>query len=177
MDINTKSILTAAALSLSVASGSAVAAGHSMTIPDDIKVPAGHEAAMKTKAVGTVAWMCAETDKGPAWKFAGPAAVLSDEMGKPAVSYYGPPATWEATDGSKITGKQLATAPAGDGNIPFQLVQANASERDGALKGVTYIQRINLHGGAAPKSGCDAGAVGTKRLVAYTGEYVFWKAQ
>jgi len=175
--MNTKTFCAATALSFAVITGSAIAGGHSMTIPDNIKVPAGNAAAMKTQAAGTVAWMCANTDTGPAWTFAGPAAVLSDQMGKPVVSYYGPPATWEAVDGSKITGKQLATAPAGDGNIPFQLVQANASERDGVLKGVTYIQRINLHGGAAPTSGCDTGAVGTKRLVAYTGEYVFWKAE
>lgn len=177
MNTKTKSIFSVAALSLAVATGSALAGGHVMAIPDSIKVPAGNEAAMKTTAVGTVAWMCADGDKGPAWKFAGPAAVLSDQQGNPSVSYYGPPATWEAMDGSKITGKQLATAPAGDGNIPFQLVKANASEREGTLKGVTYIQRINLHGGAAPKSGCDAGTVGTKRLVAYSGEYVFWKAK
>lgn len=170
--ITVSSLLLAAA----VISPVAIAGSHSM-LPDEIAVPAGNKVSLSTTAQGTVAWECKDGDKGAAWAFAGPAAVLSDEAGKPAVSYYGPPATWEAMDGSKVTGKQLATAPAGDGNIPFQLVQANASERDGLLKGVTYIQRINLSGGAAPKTGCDADNFGKKVLVAYSGEYVFWTAE
>ena len=36
-----------------------------------------------------------------------------------------PPATWQALDGSKITGKQLAVSPSGEGNILLQFVQAN----------------------------------------------------
>ena len=164
------------ALTSVLLSGTAIADGHA-NLPSAIEVPAGNKVAMSTSAVGTVAWLCKQGDKGIAWSFAGPAAVLSNDMGKPAVSYYGPPATWEAIDGSKVTGKQLATAPAGAGNIPFQLVKADESERDGHLKGVTYIQRINLNGGAAPVSGCDADNLDKKVLVAYTGNYIFWKSE
>ena len=170
------SVRNAAALSIVLASGSVFADHHSM-VPDAVKVPEGNMKSLMTTAQGTVSWVCKESDKGLAWTFAGPAAVLSDKDGKPVISYYGPPATWEAMDGSKVTGKQLAISPAGDGNIPFQLVQANESEKDGWLKGVTYIQRLNLNGGAAPKNGCDKDNIGKKVLVAYTGEYVFWKAK
>lgn len=157
----------------------AYADGHGhMAVPSEIAVPEGHMISLETSAVGTVAWECANDDMMKAkWKFAGPAAVLSDSEGKPAVSYYGPPATWEAFDGSKVTGKQLATAPAGEGNIPFQLVQANPAEGMGVLSGVTYIQRVNLKGGAAPGSGCSADKLGHKALVAYSGDYIFWKAK
>ncbi len=165
------------ALSLSVTATSALAGHHAEMVPSAVAVPDGNMKAMSTTAVGTVAWACKKSDQGASWSFAGPAAVLSDEKGKPVISYYGPPATWGAMDGSLVTGKQLATAPAGDGNIPFQLVQANESKLDGLLKGVTYIQRLNLNGGAAPKTGCDTNSIGKKVLVAYTGEYVFWKAK
>ncbi len=171
--LNARNVL---ALTLSVTATTAIAGHHSMA-PDAVAVPDGNKKALTTTAVGTVAWECKKGDKGAAWAFAGPAAVLSDKDGKPAISYYGPPATWEAMDGSKVTGKQISTAPAGDGNIPYQLVKANASEKDGWLKGTTYIQRLNLKGGAAPKTGCDMDSIGEKVLVAYTGEYVFWKAK
>ncbi|MFX5142152.1 DUF3455 domain-containing protein, partial [Acinetobacter baumannii] len=80
------------------------------------------------------------------WVFAGPNAVLNDRNGRAVGKYYGPPATWEATDGSKLTATQLAVAPAGDGNLPYQLVKANPAMGNGALTGVTYIQRVALKG-------------------------------
>lgn len=165
----------ALAISLSLMAGTAMAGSH--MAPDAVAVPEGNQKAFTTMAQGTVAWVCKDADMGAAWTFAGPAAVLSDEDGNPVISYYGPPATWEAMDGSKVTGTQLATAPAGDGNIPYQLVEANPSEKDGWLKDTTYIQRLNLDGGAAPQTGCGADDIGKKVLVAYTGEYVFWKAE
>ena len=67
--------------------------------------------------------------------------------------YYAGP-TWEAADGSKITGKQVAVAPASAGNIPFQLVKTEPGS--GALKDVTYIQRVNTKGGVAPSDACNA---------------------
>ena len=175
MNSQIKAAFAVTALSLSLYSIQSTAAGHAM-LPEAIMVPPGHSKSLSTVAQGTVAWMCKQSDKGPAWSFAGPAAVLSDDMGKPAISYYGPPATWEHMDGSKLTGKQLATAPSAAGSIPFQLVRTNDSPREGVLKDVTYIQRINLNGGAAPASGCDSASLGAKVLVAYTGEYIFWKA-
>ena len=66
--------------------------------------------------------------------------------------YYGPPATWESMDGSKLTATQVAVAPAGSGNIPLQLVKANPAMGSGAMSGVTHIQRVATHGGVAPGS-------------------------
>jgi len=59
----------------------------------------------------------------------------------------------------------------------MQLVKANASTRPGALEGVTYIQRINLQGGAAPETGCNVDRIGHKVVVNYSGDYLFWKAK
>ncbi|MGP9834116.1 DUF3455 domain-containing protein [Marinobacter sp. NSM] len=148
-------------------------------LPREIAVPAGHQRAMVGSVVnGTVTWLCAENDAGKyGWKFAGPSANLVDESGTQIGSYYGPPATWEALDGSKVTGKQLATAPAGPGNIPFQLVKATSDGPDGMMSEIEYIQRINLVGGAAPAIECTKTSEGRKFVSGYTADYIFWTAE
>ncbi len=149
-------------------------------LPNEVRVPAGHQIAMFTTAKGNITWEC-KVDTSNAekakWAFAGPRAILSDNKGNHLVSYFGPPATWESLDGSSITGKQLAISPSAKGSIPMQLVKANESTRSGALKSVTYVQRINLNGGAAPETGCNIEKLGHKVVVNYSGEYLFWKAK
>lgn len=149
-------------------------------LPSEVQVPAGNQVAMFTSAKGNITWECKAdaTDESKAqWAFEGPRAILSDNKGNHLVSYFGPPATWESLDGSSITGKQLAVSPSEKGSIPMQLVKANESMRAGALKDVTYIQRINLNGGAAPETGCNIDKLGHKVVVNYSGDYLFWKAK
>jgi len=110
------------------------------------------------------------------WTFAGPDAVLKDRSGKTVGKYYGPPATWEANDGSRLTATQLAVAPSGAGNLPYQLVKANPAMGAGALNGVTYIQRVALKGGVAPTAPCTAQSTGQRMTVPYQADYIFWKA-
>ena len=57
---------------------------------------------------------------------------LLDRSGKQIGRYFGPPATWENMDGSKITATQVAVSPAAAGNIPMQLVKANPAMGNGA---------------------------------------------
>jgi hypothetical protein len=73
-----------------------------------------------------------------------------------------------------VTGKQVAVAPAGAGNIPLQLVKAEPAMGSGAMTGVSYIQRVNTKGGVAPANVCDAGAKGKRQTVAYEADYVFY---
>lgn len=148
-------------------------------LPASIQVPAGNKVAWETVGVGEITYECrakADMKDQAEWVFAGPNAALNDRMGKQVGKYYGPPATWEAMDGSKVTGKQLAVAPAGDGNIPYQLVQANPAMGAGAMTGVTYIQRVALKGGVAPKTPCSTAMLGQKSVVKYQADYIFWKA-
>ena len=63
--------------------------------------------------------------------------------------HYGPPATWESNDGSKVNSHATGVAPASAGNIPLQLVKANPAMGMGAMQGVTYIQRVATQGGVA----------------------------
>ncbi|MEG0883269.1 MAG: DUF3455 domain-containing protein, partial [Janthinobacterium sp.] len=91
-------------------------------------------------------------------------------------TYVGPPATWANLDGSKVTATQVAVAPAGAGNIPYQLVKANPATGSGAMQGVSYIQRVATSGGVAPSSPCGTDTVGVKQWVPYQADYIFWKA-
>jgi len=147
-------------------------------LPAAVQVPAGHKVAMETVGVGQITYECrAKKDMaGHEWVFVGPDARLMDRQGQPVGRYYGPPATWESRDGSKLTGAQLAVAPAAAGAIPLQLVKANPAMGMGAMQGVTYIQRVATQGGIAPALLCDASQMGRKEVVNYQADYILWKA-
>lgn len=148
-------------------------------LPDAVKVPAGNKVALETVGVGEITYECrAKADAAGAfeWVFVGPQADLIARSGSKLGTYYGPPATWASTDGSKITGAQLAVAPGGTGNIPLQLVKANPAMGAGAMMGVTYVQRVATKGGVAPADPCVSAAVGKKSVVRYQADYIFWTA-
>ncbi|OIN45671.1 hypothetical protein BLL37_30850 [Pseudomonas azotoformans] len=148
-------------------------------LPDSIKVPDGHKVALETTGVGEITYECRDKTNAAGqteWTFVGPKAVLNDRSGKQIGTYFGPPATWQAKDGSKITGTQLAVAPSGAGNLPYQLVKANPAEGKGAMSGVSYIQRVALKGGVAPSSACTAANKGKQEVVKYQADYIFWAA-
>jgi hypothetical protein len=148
-------------------------------LPSAVQVPAGNKVVMETVGTGDITYECkAKKDAAGQfeWVFGGPDAVLWDRSGKAVGKYYGPPATWESNDGSKLTATQVAVSPAGTGNIPLQLVKANPAMGKGAMTGVTYIQRVDTKGGVAPASMCGAGNVGAKQTVKYQADYIFWKA-
>ena len=148
-------------------------------VPTAIAVPAGSKMAMRTVGVGELTYECREKQGAAGtfeWTFVAPTATLWDAGRTKAVGkYYGGP-TWEANDGSKVTGKQLAVAPATKaGAIPFQLVQAAPATGTGLMQGVTYIQRLNTVGGVAPTEPCAASGAGQRRQVKYEADYVFFK--
>ena len=147
-------------------------------LPDAVKVPTGNKVAMETVGVGQITYECRDKKDAAGqyeWVFVGPDAALNDRSGKKMGKYFGPPATWEGMDGSKLTGTQMAVAPAGAGNIPSQLVKANPAMGTGAMTGVTYIQRVATKGGVAPSMACDAGSKGKKEIVNYQADYIFYK--
>ncbi len=148
-------------------------------LPESIRVPLGQTVAMETVGIGEITYECrdkANMAGQTEWVFVGPKAVLNDRRGKQVGSYYGPPATWQAMDGSRVTATQLAVAPAGAGNLPYQLVKANPAMGNGVMTGVTYIQRVALKGGVAPVSPCTPELKGKRETVKYQADYIFWKA-
>ena len=83
-------------------------------LPDAVKVPAGHRVALESVGVGEITYECrakAGTAGAFEWVFVGPQADLSSRSGARLGTYFGPPATWKANDGSAFTGAQLAVAP------------------------------------------------------------------
>ena len=147
------------------------------SLPDAVKVPAGHAVAMETVGAGDITYECRANMAGQfEWVFVGPDAKLMDRKGAQIGRYFGPPATWENKDGSKVTGAQLAVSPAPPGSIPLQLVKANPASGAGAMQGVTYIQRVATQGGVAPASACTASSQGQKQIVKYQADYIFWRA-
>lgn len=148
-------------------------------LPDSVKVPAGHRVALETVGSGDITYEC-RAKAGAAgsfeWVFVGPRAELRSRRGDLLGSYYGPPATWEARDGSRITGSQVAVAPAAAGNIPMQLVKANPAVGNGQMSGLSHIQRVATRGGVAPAMACGADTLGKREVVMYQADYIFWKA-
>ena len=145
-------------------------------LPEPVRVPAGQKMRMMATGVGDLSYECrAKKDMAGQyeWVFVAPVANLMSSDRKTVGKYYAGP-TWESTDGSKITGKQVAVAPGGSGNIPLQLVKTDPAMGAGAMNGVTYIQRINTKGGVAPTTACDAAGMGKKQTVKYEADYVFY---
>jgi hypothetical protein len=173
--MNAKHYFSLAASTLALTCASTVFA--QADLPDSIKVPTGHKVSMETTGIGEITYECkakANSATEMEWTFVGPKAVLNDRSGKQVGTYFGPPATWEAKDGSKVTGTQLAVAPSSAGNLPYQLVKANPAEGKGAMTGVAYIQRVALKGGVAPSSSCSTDNKGAKEVVKYQADYIFW---
>ena len=148
-------------------------------LPAVVQVPAGNKVAMETVGVGEITYACSPKKDMAGqfeWVFVGPLAKLNDRSGKQIGTYYGPPASWENMDGSKLTGAQVAVSPSSAGNIPLQLVKANPAMGTGAMMGVTYIQRVATQGGVAPAMVCDASNAGAKQVVKYQADYIFYKS-
>ena len=145
-------------------------------LPEPVRAPVGQKMMMRANGVGDITYECREKKDMAGqyeWAFVGPVATLYAADRNTVGKYYAGP-TWESSDGSKITGKQVAVAPAGAGNIPLQLVKAEPAMGAGAMSGVSYIQRVNTKGGVAPSAACDDNAKGKRQTVAYEADYVFY---
>ena len=169
-------VVALAALMCACASAPMMMKVDNATLPEAVRVPAGQKVMMATTGVGEITYECREKKDMAGqheWAFVGPVATLYGSDKKSVGKYYAGP-TWESADGSKVTGKQLAVAPATPGNIPLQLVKAEPAMGMGAMQGVSYIQRLNTKGGVAPMTTCDAAGKGQRQQVAYEADYVFY---
>ena len=174
--------ITAAASALLIAGCSTLAPSpviDPLSQPEAIRVPSGNVPALLLVGKGEITYECrakADTTDQFAWAFVAPNAALVTSAGLPAGRYYAGP-TWEALDGSRVTGKQVAIAPATPGNIPLQLVKAETTSGTATLNNITYIQRLNTLQGVAPALPCNASLVNQKQIVSYQADYVFYRAQ
>jgi hypothetical protein len=107
-----------------------------------------------------------------AWTFQAPQADLYDAAGQFVVRHGAGP-SWQAPDGSRITGKllQRAADPDDAAAIPMLLLSATNAGGPGLLSTVRYVQRLATHGGAAPTQACVH--EGEEGRSPYLAQYVF----
>jgi hypothetical protein len=146
-------------------------------VPASLSPPPGLQRAMQLKADGVQIYRCghpkdADASSAPSWVFDAPRATLLDADGKPAARHYAGP-TWEAPDGSRITGKVTARADASEpGAIAWLLLKAESAGTPGRFDRVRAVQRLFTSGGAAPAGACSR--LGEALEVPYRAVYVFW---
>jgi Protein of unknown function (DUF3455) len=143
-------------------------------IPQQLQPPTNEQLLLKVHAKGDQIYTCKSDAAQFTWTLKAPDAQLFDKDGKPFGKHFAGP-SWEANDGSRVTGKAIANAPSPDADsIPWLLVNVISHDGSGVLSSVTTIQRLNTKGGKAPATGCDASHVGRELRVPYSADYLFY---
>ena len=143
-------------------------------VPQQLQPPTGEQLLLQVHAKGDQVYTCKGDAAQAAWALKAPDAQLFDKDGKLFGKHFAGP-SWEASDGSRVTGKAVANVPSPDvDSIPWLLVNIISHNGRGALWSVTSVQRINTKGGKAPASGCDAAHAGQELRVAYSADYLFY---
>ena len=164
----------AAAILLATASAVVVFSAAAQEVPQQIQPPANEQVLLRVHAKGDQVYTCKADGAQFTWTLKAPDAQLFDKDGKPFGKHFAGP-SWEANDGSRVTGKAIANAPSPDSDsIPWLLVNVLTHDGSGVLSRATTIQRINTKGGKAPASGCDATHAGQEVRVPYSADYVFY---
>lgn len=134
-------------------------------VPAQLAVPAGQHLVLTAMVQrGSQVYLC----RGGAWALKQPAAVLTAPT-TDVLHDAGP--RWTATmDGSSVTGAQAAPVPV-PGAAADLLLRATSHDGQGVMGTVDFIQRLGVHGGAAPPGACTEGA---GQAVGYTAEYRFY---
>jgi len=140
-------------------------------VPDTIAAY-GEVLVAAVNATGVQVYECKTGADGKlAWQFREPVATLIAD-GKTVGRHYAGP-QWEMADGSAVSAKVSARAPAASGNdIPQLKLEVVSWRGTGQLAGVTTIQRINTKGGVA-EGACDA--AGEVLSVPYAADYTFFR--
>ncbi len=145
-----------------------------VSIPEQLKPPVGNRPVLTVDAKGDQIYQCSLNDSVYSWQLLAPDAKLFDSQGQIAGKHYAGP-VWEYKDGSQVVGRvlnKIAVAP--ETSISWLLVEIVANKDKGLFSDVSFINRVNTHGGLAPVSGCDSNHLGAEKRVAYTANYIFY---
>jgi hypothetical protein len=146
-------------------------------VPQQLRPPGNEQLLLQVHAKGDQVYICKGDAAQFAWTLKAPDAQLFDKNGKLFGKHFAGP-SWEANDGSRVTGKAVANSPSPDANsIPWLLVTILSHDGSGVLSRVTTIQRLNTKGGKAPESGCDASHVSQEIRVSYSADYRFYTSK
>jgi Protein of unknown function (DUF3455) len=138
---------------------------------ESLQVPAGNDVAFHAYALGVQVYRW----DGAAWVFVEPVANLFADRnyrGQVGTHYAGP--TWESNSGSKVVARRVTGCSPNASAIPWLRLEAVSTEGPGIFDGVTFVQRVNTTGGAAPAS--NGSFAGEEVRVPYTAEYYFYRA-
>ena len=125
-------------------------AASAQEVPKDLRPAANEQVVLQVHAKGDQVYTCKADGVQFAWTLKAPDALLTDMSGKPFGKHFAGP-SWEAKDGSRVTGKAAANVPSPNADsIPWLLVTVVSRSGEGLLARVTSIQRINTKGGKAP---------------------------
>jgi len=150
-------------------------AGPQATAPPSLAVPAGNHLTLTLVGSGYQEYECKAKDSGPEWTLTGPDATLYGSDHKKVGTHSTGP-VWIYEDGSAVHGKMVASAPSHVANsIPQLLLSATSDGKEGAFKGVTFVQRLRTVGGLPPDYGCDSVHIGAKLGRQYSAFYLFYK--
>src|ERR1700732_5299905 len=157
---------------LAVASAVLSCALGAQEVPEKLRPPANEQLLFRVHAKGDQVYICKGEAGQVAWTLKAPDAQLFDQDGKPFGKHFAGP-SWEAADGSRVTGKAVANEPSPDADsIPWLLVNIVSHDGTGVLSRATTTQRLNTSGGKAPSSGCDASHADQELRVPYSANYL-----
>jgi hypothetical protein len=148
-------------------------------VPASLAVPSDQVLLRVVRAAGVQIYECGADQDAPllyAWRFAAPEAELFDQSGHKVGRHYAGP-TWEASDGSRVTGTVAAQYGGPDPNaIAWLLLRVKSSSSSGYFAAIQSVQRLYTVGGKAPADGCTQATSGARVRVPYTADYFFYAA-
>jgi hypothetical protein len=146
-------------------------------VPANLAPPADAVLLFDLHARGVQIYTCAaKPDDASAfvWTFKAPEADLFNRRGEVVGDHFAGP-TWQGFDGSAVVGTVLEHADSPDpGSIPWLLLKAKEHVGSGVFSTITYVQRLDTVGGAAPSAGCDANHAGAEVRQPYEATYAFY---
>ncbi|MFE7278411.1 DUF3455 domain-containing protein [Streptomyces sp. NPDC057623] len=141
-----------------------------LKVPAPLKVPDGNRLTDVLSAEGVQTYTCADG----AWKLLEPAATLwaeGDRSHRPLALHSRGPVWVSTVDGSAVNAAAVASSPR-PGTIPELLLRSTATRGTGVFADVSYIQRLDTHGGVAPTTACTGS---DQTSVHYSATYAFYK--
>ena len=106
-----KAIRAIASFALAVAACSVFSlSADAQQVPKELQPPANEQFLLQVRAKGDQIYSCKADGGQFAWTLKAPDAQLFDKDGKPFGKHFAGP-SWEASDGSRVTGKAVAKAP------------------------------------------------------------------
>lgn len=153
-------------------SGTVTGALHS-TLQRPLRSPPTGVEVLRLEARGSQVFRCESQPAGLRWTYRLPEAELRDAHGQ-LVMRHGVNLSFEHVDGSRLVSDIIDHVPSPSGDSLPWLLLKTSEFGEGALQGITYVQRINTVGGMPPPS-CEAGQLNQVLRVPFSAEFVFFR--